>query len=110
VPDLEEPVQAGAAEDGAVRLERVADASRRQQDDDAADEERENEGQQRREQPLGLLQEPVARGEAARFGLVWRLGRKLLDVRGQATASFFPPVIANPSSSSLTIGAYSPTI
>jgi hypothetical protein len=39
--DLEEPVEACAAEDRAVGLERVADAAGRQQDDDAADEERE---------------------------------------------------------------------
>src|SRR5215208_4850615 len=109
-PDVEEPVQPRAAEDRAVRLERVADASRRQQHDDAADEKREREREQRREQPLCLLQEAVARYEASRLRLAGRLARELLDVLGQAAASLRPPVIAMPSSSSVTVGGYSPTI
>jgi hypothetical protein len=48
-PDVEEPVEPGTAEDRAVCLERVADASRGDQDDDTADEEGQEEREQRRE-------------------------------------------------------------
>jgi hypothetical protein len=69
---MEEPVETGALENRPVGLERVPDAARRQENDDAADQEGEEERQQRGEQALRSLEDPVALEQTRRSGL--RLG------------------------------------
>ena len=111
-PDLEEPVQARALEDRPVRRQRVL-AGRREHDE-AADEEREDGRHQRDDDAAGALREveparDVRRGLAAR-GRLSTVPPPSGGV-GLAHAAFRPPpVIAMPSSSSETLGGYSPTI
>ena len=105
VPDLEEPGEPRAAEDRAIGLERVRDAPRRQEHDDTADEEREQHGQQRGDESARLLEEPVALGEVLRLRPA-RFLRQLVNL-GQAACSLPPPVIASPSSASVTVGGNS---
>ena len=106
--DLEEPVEARAAEDRPVRLQRVDDASRRQEHDDAADQER----QQQREHGRDAGPPPSGGSGSARPGSTLGLGRRLLRRRldGLAHAASFcpPPVMATPSSSAVAVGGNSP--
>ena len=98
----EEPVQAGALEDRLVGRDRVRAGD---QDDEAADQEGEHRRGDRDEDTADPRREPL--GD--------RRGRACLRARARArssrhAASFRPPVMAMPSSSSETPGGYSPTI
>ena len=114
VAELEEPVQPRAVPDRLVRLERVVAGG---EHDEAAHEEREHGGDDRRDDPAGALVEREPLGDARRVPA--RLAaRRLLGVGlagrnvwpAHATPTRPPPVIAIPSSSSLTLGPYSPTM
>ena len=101
-----EPVQPGPLEDLPVGVERVL--VRRDEDDEAADDERDGSRQDGRDDAARALVEREPRRDARD-----RVGRLLRSVRrvGQAgTSSRWPPVIAMPSSSSVTSGEYSRTI
>src|SRR5207302_10485781 len=110
VADLEEPVEPGAAEDRAVGLRRVGEAARRREDDDAADHEGEQERQERRDDAARLLPDAVALRQARAARLRRRVLLELRQLAGQAASLCLPPVIANPSSSSVAVGGNSPTI
>ena len=114
-PDLEEPVEARAFEDRLVRVEGVLPG--RGQDDEATDQKREDRRHERHDEPAGLLRNRQPGGEALRVAALWRLVpavRRRPDrrrVRSAHATAFLPaPVIAMPSSSSVTPGANSPTI
>src|SRR5262249_30688835 len=107
-----EPVQARAVEDLPIGLERVCVAEH--EDDEAAHEEGEDRGQDRHHNAAGPLPDLEARGQTKRLvgaDLVFvdRRSRRNL-AHAAASPGTWPPVIAIPSVSSLTVGGYSPTI
>src|SRR5207244_5247608 len=89
-----------------VRLQRVV---ARCEHDETAHDERDQRGEDRRDDAAGTLVEGEALGDARR---VVAPGRLLgLERLGHAAASLLrPPVIAMPSSSSVTLGSNSPAI
>ena len=95
----EEPVEAGAFEDGFVGGDRVAAGD---QHDEPADQERKEGGDERDDDAAEPGREPLGHGSGGR--------RRSWLVRHQAASSRRPPVMAKPSSSSETVGGYSPTI
>ena len=95
-------VEAGSLEDRLVRGDRVVAG---EQDDETADQEGKHRGGERDEEAAGPLLDPGPQGMDL-LGL--RRRRRRCDAH--ATASRRPPVIAMPSSSSVTSGPYSPTI
>ena len=105
VAELEEPVQAGAVPDRLVRAQRVV---ARGEHDEPAGEEGEQHREERRDDAAGALveREPLrdARHDAARLGDLRLLGRD----GHAAPPPALPPVIAIPSSSSVTPGSNSP--
>src|ERR1700693_186955 len=105
---MEEPGQPGAIEDRPVRRDRVL--VRRDEDDEAPDEEGHHSCQDRRDDPPGALVEREP-GRDARDGLRRGRGRGRGGGLAQGAASLLrPPVIAIPSSSSVTSGPYSAAI
>ena len=106
----EEPVEAGAVEDRLVGVDRVLAGC--EEDDEPSDEEGEQRCEDRCDDSACPRVEVDAGGHAGhRVGVRrrFRLGRRC-GVAHDATSSILPPVIAIPSSSSLTSGPYSATI
>ena len=128
VAEMLEPVQAAAEDDSAIHLvrpmPRVLESRGRagREHDDAAHEECEEDRDDRCDDSARALVDGetlrnarrVRRGLGPqRFGGLWCLDVRAAGVGSLAHAaacSLPPPVIATPSSSSLTSGGYSPTI
>ena len=96
------PVEARSLEDRPVRRDRVVAG---EEDDEAPDQEGQDRGRERDEEAPGALLETRSEGEA-----LLGLGRRRRWRDAHAAVSRRPPVIAMPSSSSVTSGPYSPTI
>ena len=105
-----EPVEPRAVEDLPVRRQRVLAAE--DEDDQAGDEEGKDGRHERRHDPAGALVDSEARCDAGRRPRLCRRRGGCRRLLAHAAASPFtvPPIIAMPSSSSVTSVPYSATI